>query len=177
MTPVVLRPAWPADAAAIAEIHVDVWRRTYRDLAPAAAFDALDVPRRRAQWDRILGDPDQIALVADGDGTLAGFALAGPAGEPVFDGRAEVKFLYIGHAFARQGLGRRLLAALAAAVRDRGGSGIGLGVVAGNDRAIAFYEAMGGRRIGAYTDPGPLWRSDNLAYAWDDLAALAAKGM
>lgn len=46
----------------------------------------------------------------------------------------------------------------------------------GNDLAIAFYEAQGGRRAGAYSDPGPLWRSHNLLYAWDDLTALASRG-
>ncbi len=38
--------------------------------------------------------------------------------------------------------------------------------------AIAFYEALGGRKIGAYTDAGPMWRSDNLLYIWDDLRRL-----
>jgi len=47
-------------------------------------------------------------------------------------------------------------------------------VVNGNDHAIAFYQHLGGQRIGRYTDPGPIWRSDNLVYAWDDLTALAA---
>jgi hypothetical protein len=52
---------------------------------------------------------------------------------------------------------------------------VALGVVDGNDRAVAFYQHLGGRRIGRYTDAGPVWRSDNLAYAWDDLAALAGR--
>jgi ribosomal protein S18 acetylase RimI-like enzyme len=65
---------------------------------------------------------------------------------------------------------------MAAALAERGYAALGLGVVVGNAPAIAFYEAQGGRRAGAYTDPGPLWRSHNLLYAWDDLAALASRG-
>ncbi|MGK9230616.1 GNAT family N-acetyltransferase [Inquilinus limosus] len=172
----ILRPAVPADAPALAALHVAVWRDTYRDLAPPEAAAALDVPRRQARWQAILADPAQIALVAEIDGALAGFGLAGPPGDPAFDDRAEVKYLYVGRGFARRGIGRRLLAALAAALATRGYAALGLGVVVGNDPAIAFYEAQGGRRIGAYTDPGPLWRSDNLLYGWDDLAALAARG-
>ncbi|WP_312164905.1 hypothetical protein [Phenylobacterium sp.] len=38
--------------------------------------------------------------------------------------------------------------------------------------AIAFYEALGGRRAGRFTDPGPLWRSDNIVFVWDELADL-----
>lgn len=153
-----------------------MWRDTYRDLAPPEAAGALDVDRREVRWAAILADPAQIALVAEVDGALAGFGLAGPPGDAAFGDRGEVKYLYVGRDFARRGLGRRLLAAMAAALTARGYAGFGLGVVIGNDPAIAFYEAQGGRRIGAYTDPGPLWRSHNLLYAWDDLAALAARG-
>jgi len=172
----VIRPAVAADAPAIAALHVAVWRDTYRDLTPPGAAAALDVARRQARWEATLADPAQIALVAEIDGVLAGFGLAGPPGDPAFGGRGEVKYLYVGRDFARRGLGRRLLAALAAALAGRGYAALGLGVVVGNDPAIAFYEAQGGRRAGAYTDPGPLWRSHNLLYAWDDLPALAARG-
>jgi hypothetical protein len=53
-----------------------------------------------------------------------------------------------------------------------GYNGVGLGVVAGNNPAIAFYGGMGGTRAGSYTDPGPVWRSDNYLYVWDDLPVL-----
>jgi hypothetical protein len=49
---------------------------------------------------------------------------------------------------------------------------IGLGVVIGNETALNFYQALGAHLVGRYQDPGPLWRSDNLLYAWDDLALL-----
>ena len=169
-----LRAAAPDDALAIATLHVDVWRVTYRGLAPAPAFVALDVGRRHERWKLLLADAAHLTLVAELSGTLAGFGLAGPPTDPVFGDRAEVKNLYVGLDFARRGLGRSLLAALAAAMRERGHSGLALGVVAGNDPAIAFYRALGGREIGAYTDPGPLWRSRNLVFAWDDLDTLAA---
>ena len=72
------------------------------------------------------------------------------------------------------GIGRKLLTALARSIMNSGSTGLGLGVIIGNDPAIAFYEAMNGRRIGRYTDPGPVWRSENFAYVWDDLSAFAA---
>lgn len=167
-----LRPARPGDAPALAELHVRVWRDTYSGMAPAEAVTALDVPRRLARWREVLDDPGQIALVAEAGEILAGFGLAGPPGDWVFGDRGEVKYLYVDRSFARRGIGRRLLIALARELEARGCSGLGLGVVAGNDPAIAFYEALGGRRAGSYTDPGPLWRSENLAYVWDDLTAL-----
>lgn len=57
-----------------------------------------------------------------------------------------------------------------------GYSGAALGVVAGNDGAVAFYQALGGRLAGRYLDPGPLWRSENLIFVWDELSELGGGG-
>jgi ribosomal protein S18 acetylase RimI-like enzyme len=167
----VFRPARANDAATIARLHVAVWRRTYRDLAPAEAHAALDETLRRRRWEEILAAPEsrRSALIVESSGDLAGFGLAGPASDSHFGGRAEVKFLYVDNRFQRRGLGRALLDRMRRAMAAAGFPGIALAVVVGNDRAIAFYEALGGRQIGRMTDPGPLWRSENLIYAWDGL--------
>lgn len=167
-----LRAATPDDLDAIATLHATVWRDTYRDLAPAAAIAALGVDARRARWTAILGAPDprQRIVVAEREGRVAGFGLAGPTTGPEFGGRGEVKFLYVDRAHPRQGIGRRLLADMARHLAATGHAGMALAVVVGNAPAIAFYEALGGRPVGRATDPGPLWRSDNIIYAWDDLS-------
>lgn len=167
-----LRTATPADAATIAPFHVAIWRETYRDLAPPEIFDTMDVNVRLKRWQGILADPMRTTLLAEIDGALAAFGLCGPPGHPIFAARGEIKNLFVGSAFARRGIGRRLMAAMAAILEDRGHAGVGLGVVVGNAPAIAFYESLGGRRAGTYTDPGPMWPSNNLLYVWDDLAAL-----
>jgi len=169
-----IRDAKLDDANAIAQVHAQVWRATYRDLAPPAAIAALDDARRRASWIELLTDPKpgQIALLAQSGGQLAGFALAGAPGDPAFGGRGEVKYLYVAAAFHRRGVGRRLMAECATRLAAAGYAGLALGVVTGNAPAIAFYERLGGRPVGAYTDAGPVWRSRNIVYAWDDLAAL-----
>jgi hypothetical protein len=59
-------------------------------------------------------------------------------------------------------------------LRQRHHRAIGLGVVVGNDAAIVFYEALDGIQIGRYVDPGPIWRSDNLIYVWDDIDGLCS---
>lgn len=171
-----IRDATREDAAAIARLHTQVWRRTYRDLAPAAAFAALDEACRRETWNDLLAHPrpQQVALVAERDARLAGFGLAGAPGDPAFGGRGEVKYLYVDAALHRRGIGRRLLAESARRLDAKGFAGLALGVVTGNAPAMAFYAALGGRAVGVYDDPGPIWRSRNIVYAWDDLAALAA---
>lgn len=173
-----LRAARSSDARELARIHVEVWRETYRDLAPEAAMRALDEAKRLAFWTSLLQDPgtETSLFVATCDGAVAGFALGGAATAGVFEGRTEVKYLYVDRARARRGVGRRLLAALCAELWSKGAAGIGLGVVVGNHPAIAFYEAMGGRLHGRYVDPGPIWRSENLFYVWDDPKCLPAAG-
>ena len=42
--------------------------------------------------------------------------------------------------------------------------------------AMLFYERLGGRRAGGFTDPGPLWPSDNIVFVWDELSALIGDG-
>lgn len=170
-----IRPALAGDADAIAALHLDVWRRTYRDLAPPAAYDALDLAARRRSWNAILAAarPTAVTLIAEKDGALAGFAHGGSPGDVAYGGRGEVKYLYVATEFARRGIGRVLLATLAGRLADSGYQGIGLGVVVGNEPALAFYRAMGGQVVGRYADPGPLWQSDNHLCAWDDARALA----
>jgi GNAT superfamily N-acetyltransferase len=170
-----IRPAGPADAAAIAALHASVWHDTYRHLATPAAIAALTEAHRLKHWQAVLAtdDPQAATLVAESDGAVVGFVRAAPSREPLFCGRCEVKYLYVDRAQARRGIGRLLLTRVAQLVQQRDHRALALGVVDGNAPAITFYEALGGKLIGRYTDPGPLWRSDNLLYAWDDLAVLA----
>ncbi|AYG59399.1 GNAT family N-acetyltransferase [Rhizobium jaguaris] len=168
------RPATVADATAIAELHVAVWRDTYRELAPIEAFRALDAARRQARWTAALAEPGhhQLVLVAEQGDRLVGIGAVGAPSQAAFEGRGEIRSLYVDPAIKRQGLGRRLMAKLAEHLAGLHYPGAALGVVVGNDPAIAFYQSLGGRMIGRYTDPGPIWRSDNIIIAWDDLSLL-----
>jgi hypothetical protein len=55
----------------------------------------------------------------------------------------------------------------------QGYPGIAVGVLKENAPARAFYEAMGGTLAATYVEPGPNWRSDNVVYAWHELASLS----
>jgi ribosomal protein S18 acetylase RimI-like enzyme len=172
------RSANLGDARAIAKLHVTAWRHAYQALAPADAYAALDEHRRFTTWhDRLVAPcKHQLVLLAERNGVLAGFGVAGAPSHKVFGERGEIKFLYLGPTCKRQGIGSGLLAELARHLMDHRYCGAALGVVEGNEPAIAFYKALGARRIGSFTDPGPLWRSHNLVFAWDDLTPLVRSG-
>ena len=173
-----IRIASLADAPEIATLHDQVWRETYRDLATPEAWEALTIQVRLARWREVLADPDprRVTLLAEQDGRLLAFGTACAPTEAVFGGRGEVRWLHVAADARRTGLGRRLMSALAGRLDGWGYSGCALAVVVGNDPALAFYRRLGGREIGGYVDPGPLWPSENIAFAWDDLSALRNAG-
>lgn len=115
----------------------------------------------------------QCVLLAEQGSQLVGIGAIGAPSEPAFEGRGEIRSLYVDPLVKRQGLGRRIMRELAGQLAAMGYSGAALGVVVGNDLAIAFYSSLGGRMIGRYSDPGPIWRSDNLIFVWDDLSLLS----
>lgn len=169
-----IRSAKLADAQAIADFHVKVWRHTYRDLAPAESYAVLDEAYRGKSWTKKLSspEPDQLVLVAENAGRIIGIGAAGQPSHPIFAGRGEIKFLYIDTDFQRRGVGRNLLTRLATHLKQLQFPGAALSVVKGNDAALAFYTALNGRLAGEFIDPGPMWHSDNLVLVWDDLQSL-----
>ncbi|MEH3125065.1 GNAT family N-acetyltransferase [Agrobacterium cavarae] len=166
-----LRPAKLSDAEAIAHAHVQVWRETMRELASPSVFAALNEEHRLRYWTKKLGtlEPHQLVLVAEMGNEVVGIGAIGQPSDPVFGSRAEIKNLYILPSFQRQGIGRRLLKDLALHAKTMGYSAVALSVVKGNEPACRFYEALHARKIGEFRDPGPIWRSDNIVYAWDEI--------
>lgn len=169
-----LRRATLADAPAIAKLHVDVWRSAYRDLAPPKALQVLDIPKRQALWTTVIEKPAPKShlVVAEQDEELIGFCYGGPTSLPIYAGRAEIKTLYVRQDRQGCGVGRRLLRETVRWLAHDGCERIGLAVVKGNNQAIGFYERLGARREAQFVDPGPIWRSENLLYVWDDVALL-----
>jgi ribosomal protein S18 acetylase RimI-like enzyme len=174
MTEISIRSANIDDAQTIADLHVKVWRHTYQDLAPAEARAVLNEQHRGKMWREKLSsnDSSQIVLIAEIDNRMIAIGAAGGSSESIFDGRGEIKFLYVDPEFKRRGIGRALLAQLAIHLRKMHYQGAALSVVKGNETAIAFYEALDGRPAGEFTDPGPIWRSRNIVFVWDDVASL-----
>ncbi|MEH3089572.1 MAG: GNAT family N-acetyltransferase [Microbacterium arborescens] len=157
----VIREPGPADAAALAELHVATWREAYGHLLPDAFFTPEFIAGRHRMWARVLADPhpDMIVRVAVADGELVGFAWAGPTppsapgavGSATGDERARERQLYaiyVSAAHHGTGVGQSLLdATLGAAPAE-------LWVAKENPRAIAFYVRNGFRFDGhEQTDP------------------------
>ena len=97
--------------------------------------------------------PRRVALVAEIDGLVAGFAIAS-----VIAPEAELETIAVAAGEQRRGIGRALLGALFRELEMRGAGEVTLEVRASNGAAQAFYRAHGfaefARRAAYYADTG-----------------------
>ena len=141
-------PPRPPTRRAIAQVRVDAWRTTYRGMIPDAYLAAHEgrgqhgavgqacSPRRRTPPTR--SSPRSTASVT---GFASGCMLAGAEARPRTPSCPRSTSCATRSA---RGIGRRLVAAVAAAQRAHGATGLIVWVIAGNKAARAFYE--GARR-------------------------------
>ena len=141
---VVVRGAEPADARAIAQVHVASWRWAYRGLLPDDLLDGLSVEDREADRATWLADPELDAVVAERTGSVVGFAsVAASRDADAPSGTGEVLTLYVTLDAAGTGVCRLLLEAAVTALRDRRFHRTTLWVLEANERARRFYERAG----------------------------------
>ncbi|MDQ2813126.1 MAG: GNAT family N-acetyltransferase [Actinomycetota bacterium] len=168
------------DAAVIAGLHAESWRRHYRGALLDSYLDGDVLRDRMAEWTSRLAQavPDRYSVAGFlPDGTMAGFAYTFLDADPAWG--ALLDNLHVRHDVKRQGVGARLMAETARAViGHRPASGLHLWVLEQNTAAQAFYQAQGGRCVERQL-AGPLpggGRAYSLRYAWRDLSQLAAGG-
>jgi len=143
------RSATPADADAIAALHADSWSRHYRGAYSDAYLDRDAQEDRRSVWqERFRVEPeDQLTIVAEQGGDLAGFAHTRIDADPEWG--ALLENLHVRHNLKRQGVGRALMAETAVALlQRRPTSPLYLWVLRQNVAAQAFYAALGGLVVG-----------------------------
>lgn len=148
MTGPEIRAAEPADADAIAALHADSWRRSYRGMMPDVYLDGDVLDDRRRVWrERFAAPrPDQRAWLVVDQAGAAGFVCLFGDGDPVLG--AYVDNLHVRHDQQGGGLGAALLRRAAAwTLAERPGSGLYLLAKEANGPARGFY-----RRLGAVED-------------------------
>lgn len=170
-----LRPAEVADAAAIARVHVDVWRATYAAmLAPADLALMVDRDRTdewRARLARQAGDRGTI--VATRAGAVVGFVSYGPARTARAACTGELFALYVLPSAQGLGAGAALFRACAGALAAAGHRGMLLWVLRDNP-SRGFYRRMGGVELGEQTLPIGAHAYAEVAYGWADAAAVSS---
>jgi GNAT superfamily N-acetyltransferase len=136
-----LRPAEPEDAIAVARVHVRSWQAAYRSLLPADYLDNLRPEDRAQTYDFASRDPlKPRTIVACEEGSIVGFAATVPSREPDLKNHGELCALYVDP----DHWGRRVGVALVSAARtnlfELGFHNALLWILAGNLRANRFYQ-------------------------------------
>lgn len=141
----IVRPAVPADADGVAEVHVRSWQAAYRDLMPREVLDGLSVEQRAEGWRGILGDMPRASrtLVAEHEGRIVGWASFGDARDADAPGTGELWGIYAHPDTWSSGVGHALITAVERDLADAGHTVAYLWVLDGNERASGFYERHG----------------------------------
>jgi ribosomal protein S18 acetylase RimI-like enzyme len=145
-----VEPLW----SALREHHASV---TPHLDEPRARADSWK--RRRAQYERWTAEPDAFVLLAELDGRPVGYAMvhlrAGSPTWPSSERAGEVETLSVLPSARGRGVGTELLRAVSERLAALGVDELSLHVVAGNDRALSFYERHGLRPFAQWLG-GPL---------------------
>lgn len=131
------RWAVPGDAKAMADVHVETWRKAYEDILPTSFLEGLERDSRAGFWRRRLIAGARVNVVGE---PVVGFCYAGHSGD---EGWGEVFAIYVHPARWGEGLGFELWAAGKRQLRDSGYDRALLWVLRDNVRARRFYERQG----------------------------------
>jgi GNAT superfamily N-acetyltransferase len=148
-----IRLGVPADAAGIAQAHVDSWQATYPGIVPQPILDRLSIERREAYWRETItrslddatdaGERVWVAAAPAPGGRILGFAATGPGrDDDVPPGTGEVNAIYLAPDAWSRGIGRQLFAAAVDDLAIRHDPLV-LWVLTDNARGRRFYERAG----------------------------------
>jgi len=142
---VIIRLATLGDAAAIARVHTETWRGTYRGQMPDSVLDGLDSMFSTKFWTEHLQAGDITTFLIEIKNDIAGFCCLMPSRDPDADKKivGEIAAINISPRYWRQGAGRKLCERAMKEARTSGLTTLTLWVLETNHSAQRFYEAMG----------------------------------
>ena len=172
-----IREATEADAPAIARVHVDSWRTTYKGIVPDDYLAALSYEQRERVWQGNLsaGRAVEFVYVAEDDGgQVVGFASGGRQNSGDAEYAGELYAIYLLASHQGRGIGRQLVMAVTRRLLQADLPSMLVWVLAANP-ARAFYEALGGKEL--YEKPINIGGASlvEVAYGWPDLTILVGE--
>ena len=141
-----IRRAKSEDAAALSNVFDNAWREAYQGIIPSVALDRMIARRGPRWWLSTIGRGRPLVVLDVGE-TVAGYVSYGRCRDRSLPADGEVDELYLAPEYQGIGFGRRLFRAVCNDLKHNGMSRVVVWALADNERACAFYEGMGGRRI------------------------------
>lgn len=145
----VIRPATPADAGAIAALY----NPYVRDTVITFEYNEVTADTMAARIQAVL-DMDLPYLVAEDEGAIVGYAYASPYRPRAAYLHSVETTIYLGHEARGRGLGRTLYGALLDALRaSHAHTAISL-IALPNDASVGLHMALGFREVGYLAEAG-----------------------
>ncbi len=176
-----IRKAQTQDIPAIAFLHVEGWKGAYGGIVDQAYLDSLTVEQRIKDWTQWIGSGESEIFIAENEGSPSGFVVVGrtktppPGSSPIRPSHSgEIYALYLHPGHWRKGIGTALIKHAARELKERKHATVCLWVLDANSRAKAFYEKMGGQKLGGkMIEIGPNSLKE-ICYGWRDTTFLRA---
>jgi ribosomal protein S18 acetylase RimI-like enzyme len=143
---ITIRGAKASDAEAIAAVHDASWRDAYRGIIPGRELERM-VARRGPRWWRTAILRGTRLCVLDFDDMIGGYASYGRNRVPSLPFGGEIFEIYLAPEFQGLGFGKRLFKAARRDLAEHGYMSVLVWALADNDRALGFYERLGGRIV------------------------------
>src|SRR5947209_4403431 len=140
---ITIRTARIGDAEEIADVHDAAWRDAYRGIIPGRELERM-VARRGPSWWRAAIVRGSRLAVLDFDESIGGYTSYGRNRVPSLPYRGEIFELYLAPEFQGLGFGRRLFEAARKDLAEHGYTSTLVWALADNERALGFYEHLGG---------------------------------
>jgi ribosomal protein S18 acetylase RimI-like enzyme len=181
-----IREANWSDVPLMAQVMVDTFLVAHRDQIPDAVWQW-----RRQNWTYAVnaeGWERTLRIIAtDANRPECAYLAEAEGGEIVGVGRGtlavaagnstpgEVYALYVHPRYQRQGVGRGLVAAIAAHLAQRGITTLRIGVLKSNTPARRFYEKLGGQVVAEREVEDAGFRLPEVVYGWPNIGALVSR--
>jgi len=174
-----IAPATENEIAILAVLHVEGWHCAYEGAVDQDFLDSLSVHEREIGWEKWLANPDINAAIAYVNDHPVGFVAYGkiesiPPGQSAIRPQytCEILAIYILPDYWKQGIGQKLMSYACEQLKADRHDGMCLWVLDKNKNACAFYEKLGGQRIGKHMiEIGPS-KVKEVCYGWRDMKPL-----
>ena len=172
-----LRQAKFEDSAGLAQVQVDSYRIAYASIFPPAYLEQFTYEEQTQDWHNLLSaESEDVLYVAETDGgEIVGYALGRPDPNEFPPYESEFAALHVRRAYQRQGIGRRLIAVVAAHLKREGCTSLMLWTLAQNP-SRGLYEWLGGQLLGEKDWGGNEEYGvavQEVAYGWTSIEPLA----
>ena len=167
----VIRPSQKDDVPAMSRVYVRTWQETYLGVVPYGYLYAMSAPELEQGFSNEQQSRQVISYVAEDAGGVIGFISGGyeRKADTIYNG--EIYALYVLKSYQRQGIGTKLVSALAAQLNHFGIYSMLVWVLVQNPYR-RFYAKLNGMYLRNHRIPFAGEVIDVAAYGWLDTSLI-----